>query len=55
MRNEILGTQTQHFREFAEVLFQVKQKGIVKVMAPEENIAELRDQIKDLHMTEVMQ
>ncbi len=55
MRDEILGTQTQHFREFAEVLFQVKQKGIVKVMAPEENIAELRDQIKDLHMTEVMQ
>ncbi len=54
MREEVLETQVQHFREFSDVLFQVKEKGIVKVMGPEENVAELKKEIKELNQIEVM-
>ncbi len=54
MREEVLETQVRHFREFSDVLFQVKEKGIIKVMGPEENIAELKKEIKELNIMEVM-
>ncbi len=54
MREEVLETQVQHFREFSDVLFQVKEKGIIKVMGPEENVAELKKEIKELNQIEVM-
>ncbi|RLB08775.1 MAG: peptidase M16, partial [Deltaproteobacteria bacterium] len=54
MREEVLETQVQHFREFSDVLFQVKEKGIIKVMGPEENVAELKKEIKELNQIDVM-
>ncbi len=54
MREEVLETQVRHFREFSDVLFQIKEKGIVKVMGSEENVAELKKEIKELNQIEVM-
>ena len=34
MRDDILSTGIHHFREFAEVLRMVKERGIIKIMAP---------------------
>ncbi len=49
MREEVLGTEIKHFREFADVLEDVKEKGIVKVMCPEERLPELREKVGDVH------
>jgi Zn-dependent M16 (insulinase) family peptidase len=41
MRDEVLGTQLAHFREFAQVLERVKEKGVVKVLGAPNAVEEV--------------
>lgn len=55
MREEVLSTQLEHFREFADVIAEVKEKGITKILAPKEAIEEFKSFLNsDFCITEVM-
>ncbi len=42
MREQILSTGPRHFREFADTLRAVKEKGIIKIMAPSDLIGSIK-------------